>query len=462
MSDIWSTNDGLYVGFECLSKNDGYPDLRGPPVELITDRHLILYGPNGSGKTRGFVYPNVLKLLDWSLVILDFKGEIYEKTAQFRREAGSKIVAINPFKVRGIPSNGYNPVSALSSNFEDPNFIDECDAIANILSPAINSGDNKHFDEAAQDLISIPLLDTYRISDRKRTLSYVRRFVNLPDPELQTEMREISKEADLAGFYELEGRTSRFLSIDGADKELKSIISTARTKLRWLDSKPIADDLMTGSYDWNGMKKKPTVVYIILPANRIYQHRGWLKLILHSILARLTNDPVESKVPIMFLLDEAAQIAGIPIIEENMAMLRSFGIKIASLYQDYPQAALSLGARVDSYIANAGALISYAPQDMKTSKMLTERSGVTMEYTTSLSLKTDAKPRQVEGSYSVSPVRHDAVLPQDLMDMPAKFAVYYSHKHNGVRTVYFPDPSDIPEFAVAMNRPRKRPSRAAR
>ena len=198
------------------------------------------------------------------------------------------------------------------------------------------------------------------------------------------------------------------------------------------------------------MKQRPTTTYIILPAHRIHQHKAWLKLILHTIMTRLLRDAATPKVPTLFLLDEAAQIAGIPVIEELMAMLRGFGIKIASIYQDYPQACLALGPRVDSYVANSGVLIGLgAPQDLRTAEMLSERGGIRARDEVTLSAA-QQKDGNFQTNFGMNRQRHPAVLPQELMAMPPGYAVLYSHQHAGARTMYFPDPSDVPEFLDAM------------
>ena len=59
------------------------------------------------------------------------------------------------------------------------------------------------------------------------------------------------------------------------------------------------------------------------------------------------------------MLDEAAQIGELPILRDSIALLRGYGVKVWSLYQDVPQhkAVLGGGDRYESAAANSGVTI---------------------------------------------------------------------------------------------------------
>jgi hypothetical protein len=62
------------------------------------ERHILLFGPNGSGKGTRFLMPNLLQMQNCSLVVIDPKGELAAVTAPYRRTIG-EVVIINPFGV---------------------------------------------------------------------------------------------------------------------------------------------------------------------------------------------------------------------------------------------------------------------------------------------------------------------------------------------------------------------------
>ena len=111
------------------------------------DRHIVTVGPNGSGKTRRLLIPNLFYLKDWSIVAIDPKGELFAHTAIHRAKTpGHKIVLIDPFAVvkKTYPhlaarvsiathgfdceSQGFNPMAALDP--KSPRFVDDAKALA--------------------------------------------------------------------------------------------------------------------------------------------------------------------------------------------------------------------------------------------------------------------------------------------------------------------------------------------
>lgn len=63
--------------------------------------HVIAYGASGSGKTRGLTLPLIVKKIEAgpqakeSLVIIDPKGDLFEKTSQYARDRGFVVRALN-------------------------------------------------------------------------------------------------------------------------------------------------------------------------------------------------------------------------------------------------------------------------------------------------------------------------------------------------------------------------------
>ena len=58
--------------------------------------HLLVLGPNGSGKGTRLLIPALLQMSGRSVVVIDPKGELAAVTAAWRRTVGD-VVVLNPF-----------------------------------------------------------------------------------------------------------------------------------------------------------------------------------------------------------------------------------------------------------------------------------------------------------------------------------------------------------------------------
>ena len=85
-----------------------YDEARSEAGDKITytgERHLLLFGPNGTGKGTRFLIPNLAVDQDRSIIVIDPKGELAAVTADYRRTVGD-VVMLNPFNVLGLGSAG--------------------------------------------------------------------------------------------------------------------------------------------------------------------------------------------------------------------------------------------------------------------------------------------------------------------------------------------------------------------
>ena len=129
-----------------------YDDARGDAGDKIIytgERHLLLFGANGTGKGTRFLIPNLLSIADRSIVVIDPKGELAAVTADYRRTV-SDVVLLNPFNVLGLGSAGFNPLAALDP--KSPNFYDDAAALGEALIK-LETGTGAHWTELAQGLV---------------------------------------------------------------------------------------------------------------------------------------------------------------------------------------------------------------------------------------------------------------------------------------------------------------------
>ena len=234
-------NEGLSLGRHF----DEATERIGNKIVYEGERHVVLFGPNGTGKGTRFLIPNLLSIRDRSIVVIDPKGELASVTSAFRRTVGD-VVMLNPFNVLGLGSAGFNPLDMLDP--ASPNFYDDAAALGEALIKI--EGKDPHWSESAQGLLVALLMWEKRKNGARANLENVRRMLT----EAETwerysgddgKVRERPKgglrvtAADMVaeGGYEIASLAARFVE---QTNELSSIRSTADTQTRWIFRNPCA------------------------------------------------------------------------------------------------------------------------------------------------------------------------------------------------------------------------------
>src|ERR1700678_1212079 len=258
---MWDTDGGVYFGYATNVTEDSAHKRIGQEIRYVGDRHLLTIGPNGSGKSRRVILANLAQLKGWSIVVVDPKGDLCAMTRDYREKNGAESRILNPFGVLGLKSHGFNPVAALDPTSDD--FPDDAFGLAESMIRI--EGRESHWSASAQDLVA-GLIMAVRLSvPESGGLDIVREFLGYDYDRFRAHvlnMIGVAKEKDCP---ELEAKLSRYAVIDNESRELNSILSTAQTQTRWLDSRPIKADLGKGTFDFSLLKERPITVYLTLP-----------------------------------------------------------------------------------------------------------------------------------------------------------------------------------------------------
>lgn len=345
------------------------------------ERHLLVFGPSGSGKGTRFLVPNLLcGLEDKSVIVIDPKGELAAITAEHRRKLGHNVVILNPFNVLGLESAGFNPLSSLDP--KSRTFYDDAAALGEALIKI--EGSDPHWSESAQGLLVALIMWEKQRNGDKANLENVRTMLTEPyDYELRegadgkpyqhqtAGLRVTAIDMTAKGGMEVESLASRFVN---ATRETASIQSAADTQTRWMLSEPMRDDLKKNGVNFAELKEKPTTVYVVLPAERLRTHSVWLRLVIVTALRSLYRP---GKRRTLMVIDEMAALGHLAPLEDAFGLVRGYRVQIAAIFQDLGQLKVLYKERWETFIANAGAVLGFAPNDLTTADWMSKRSGQT-------------------------------------------------------------------------------------
>jgi type IV secretion system protein VirD4 len=160
-------------------------------------------------------------------------------------------------------------------------------------------------------------------------------------------------------------------------------------------------------------------------------------------------------VPILFMLDEFAQLGHMEIIKDNYALMRGYGVKLWTVWQDLNQAKMLYDDWWESLISNAGMTQAFAPQDMTTRKYLSDLADERLTWHTregqsrGLSFGGGGLHLNTGGSTSDTQVTEPIMYPFELAQMGQGQSVVFTQRGQVVRT-YFPDATVIPGVSDMM------------
>jgi type IV secretion system protein VirD4 len=232
---------------------------------------------------------------------------------------------------------------------------------------------------------------------------------------------------DNAGGYEIASLASRFTE---RTNELTSIRSTADTQTRWILSEPMRGDLKKSGVDFVKLKDKPTTVYVILPAERMRTHSVWLRLVIVSALRALYR---AGGLRTLFLIDEMPALGHLGPLEDAFGLVRGYKVQIAGICQDLAQLKALYKERWESFLANAGVVQGFTPNDLTTADWISRRAGQTTLVAENSSENLGAKGDKSQGT-SWQQVGRALYLPYELMGFAeGSGLLFLAGMANGVR-----------------------------
>jgi len=382
-------SDALTLG-RLIDRDEGIAE----KILYSGDQHVLVFGPNGKGKGTRILMPNLLQIAGSSVVVVDPKGELAAVTAPYRRTLG-RVVIINPFGVltdwpgyEDLESCGFNPLTALDPDKASFNVQ------AALIADAIITVETKdpHWSQSARALIAALVM--YVVIEAREqniipTMARVRELLceasaepskgnNYEGVGLPKTALEMMK-SNLAG---LRNKASQF---SDWNREIQGIASSAKIQTEPFDDPEIANDLSKSGFDFRELKREPITVYLILPSDMMDRHSKWLRLVLTSAIQGVMRPRRRGEPRTLFMIDEFYALGHLQIISTVWALTRGYGIKMMPVLQDLNQLKKLYPDMWETFAGMAGAVLSFAPNDLTTAEWLSRRAGEMTRKSTSLS-----------------------------------------------------------------------------
>ncbi len=339
--------------------------------------HTVAFGTSGSGKTFGFVLPNIVSAAHegWSLVVSDPKGELvagkwnagceYEPgIAEWLKRRGYRVLVLN-FK---NPSQGSHLWNPLCEARDDAEFRRVCEAMINCAgkeNPFFAGGESNLFTSlVGMTKYNSGFVDAWR--HMRTVLSLLAWPVEALDRDFEREFRE----GRLPTFFYEKWQSSRGM--------FNNFATGVANKVAVMTDGPLAAVTAGHDIDLAGVAGEKTALFVILPT------QGDLKPLLTAfyflLFKRLVDLAEENHnrlpVPVRFILDELANIGRIPDFNQRVSFDRGLGINYVCILQSLTQLAGLYGAAdAETILGNMDVRMALRVNDMKTARYFSSMLG---------------------------------------------------------------------------------------
>ncbi|ETX13508.1 type VI secretion protein [Roseivivax halodurans JCM 10272] len=355
-------------GFVCGKL--GRPKSKAPYISASYIPHVMMVAPTRAGKGVGFVIPNLLSFAG-STVVLDVKGENFEKTARLRALNGDEVFRFSPFDWANS-THRYNPLARIAAA---PSFAQQFTEVS-ILADLFLDKDNKTLDTFSEAGKSIFVAACLLAIQRKRaTLGEVNRIVTGGD----------YKNAQYSAYAEeaLEP-TVRALWINAASASSRLLTSNIQALmtagLKQWDNPAVRSATQASDFDFAAFRTKPHSLYIVVSEDHITTLAPLLRLMFADLIAslRLREPGPDEPWPVMMMIDEFQQMGAMPYLERAIHSLAAYGGRVAMIAQSLASLDRIYGPEGRESLENGAGLKLYiTPRDQRTVREVSAAVGST-------------------------------------------------------------------------------------
>lgn len=395
-------NTGAFLGYASeRAEGTGWDHI----LRYDGPRHLVTVAPNRSGKGTCAILPTLATDFSDSVICIDPKGQNAAVVKRWRSEVVA-VHLLNPFNEHGMGTSQFNPLAHLS--IDNPNVVADVAGLAEAL--IISDEKDSHWTDSARTLVRVLLLHLVATKGEAASLPEMRRLLTQDAKAFDATVFEMLKSP--YGFI-----AQPAAQFEKESKEVDSIISTARTQTAFLDDPAIAHVLARSDFAMLDLKEQQTAVFVILPSRFLIAYARFFRLIVVAALDQLQSR-AGGTFKTLFILDEFAALGHLSAIETAFGQAAGFKVQLWPFLQDLNQLKSIYKDRWESFLANAGVIQWFTPNDMFTAEYISKRAGNKTVITRSTSTGTSTREGSgVTSSESTGETGVPLMSPADLFGM---------------------------------------------
>jgi type IV secretion system protein VirD4 len=353
--------------------------------QLITSvgiTNTLLAAPTGSGKGVSTAIPTLLHY-NGSVLVLDFKGENFEKTSGYRAKKG-KVYRYAPVSETG---HGFNPLMEIPGGKDSYGYAN---LIADtVLTPqagkANGDANSEHFREAAIAFLTGVILHVLCSDYPDKSLPGVKAFLSAVNPDNPAD-DTYSLTQMINGVHCTQEIHEQIVTAAGdqlkrPDRERQSVLSTVQKSLRVFEDPRVRESSLHHDFYLDEFEKtdKPISLYLTMPYAHMSRLTPLVRLFIMLIIRKFTDgetqhDERKLKTPLLIILDEFDKLGKFNELQEAMGILRGYGIHFLLIFQS-PNQLIDIYGRNHQFFAHCKNVLLFAPGEIESGKVCSEMIG---------------------------------------------------------------------------------------
>ena len=335
--------------------------------------HGLVFAGSGGFKHASPPGPAALK---WggSLVVLDPSSEIAPMVMEHRRQANRKVVVLDP----STPHIGFNVLDWIG-RFGSTREEDIAAVATWVMTDSARMGNlrDDFFRGTSLQLVTALIADVCLSGNtppEKQSLRQVRENLAEPEPRLRARLQEI-----------WDNSKSRFVRenvapfINMTPETFSGVYASAAKETHWLSYENYAALVSGESFVSDDIAKGRTDVFLSLDLKTLETHPALARVIIGALMNAIYNRDGDITGRTLFVLDEAARLGYMRIVEIARDAGRKYGITLLMLYQSVGQLRDAYGGRdaASKWFESASWVSFAAVNDAETAEFISRWCGET-------------------------------------------------------------------------------------
>ena len=359
-------------------------------IGYTDDRHVCVVSGSRGGKGATSIVNNLV-LWPGSICVVDPKGENATITAARRgngsqhcKGLGQSVQVLDPFKAAQIDDSlrsRFNPLDVLDPAKDET--IDEAGRIADAVV-VVHESNDPFWDESARSMVKGLILHVLTAPEYegRRNLVTVRKLILRGDWESVDALRAAG-ETDIPPGHGLlwtglannpafgglvAGIGDSFTNmLVNSPKQFESVLQVASRNTEFIDSPAMQRCLEASDFQLAELKTRPggLSVYLCLPQRFMSTHYRWLRMMIALTVTEMekVRGRPATGYPVLMLLDEFAGLKRMEVIENAVAQIAGYGVKLFFVLQSLEQIKAVYKDNWETFLANAGLKVFFNLED---------------------------------------------------------------------------------------------------